>query len=376
MLSLAALLCAQGAEAQVDSSGGELDSRVLPSEARPALPPPVRPPPCPKYRLRLAPVVALLAGPLVHGAGAFTACQRQTGKRLLIAEGAGFGALLAGGAGLALSGASRRLVAPFAFLSILGVGAFVTSWVADVYGAFNRGRSHGRPSANASWEAALGYRYVHDPQFEYRSFANVAVRLWFGLQRLFVEAWVALDDATQTARLGYARRLYGGTGRGTSLETRLALGIQRFHNDGFATFAAELALAGRLDLASLGPSLGGSFVEGEIGLGFETLGYDATSRALFEDFNGLLLGRVGYGVYLGPLSEVLVAYDHRRDGLEGGLSVDSIAAGVLGHLELVGRGFFARAPRWGLEGMVAVGSAWIVGASLVFRAALPEESMR
>jgi hypothetical protein len=73
-------------------------------------------------------------------------------------------------------------------------------------------------------------------------------------------------------------------------------------------------------------------------------------------------------VYLGQSGEVAAYYDHRRDDLAGGLSVDSVAAGVLGHFGVAGRGFFHDG-RWGLRGELEYGSAFITGLSLIYRGA-------
>ncbi len=331
-------------------------------------------PRCPRWRRRLAPVVSLLAGPIVHGAGSLTGCHRLTGRRLGIAQGVGFGMLLVSGTGLALTGASRRTVAPFAMIGIPGVGAFLISWLADVYASVTDGRARGRPGPNVPWELRLGYRYVHDPHFDHGSFLGAGVSAWLGRQRLFAEADVALDANTQRTHLGIARRLLGGTGRGSSLEVTLAATYQRFGGDGFSTLSGELELGGRVDLEDVAPALVGSFVEGSLGLGLQGIGYETAGGGVSEDAHGLLLARVGWGVYLARQGEVVLAYDHRRDGLEGGLSVDSVGAGNLGFLELTGRGYFGGAPRWGLAADVTVGSAWLVGLSLLHRAAPPEES--
>lgn len=327
---------------------------------------------CPRWRRRLAPVVSLLAGPVVHGAGSLTGCHRLTGRRLGIAQGVGFGMILAGGAGLAFTGASRKTVAPFAMIVIPGVGAFLISWLADVYAAFTDGQARGRPGPNVPWELRLGYRYLRDPHFDHGSFLRAGVDAWLGQQRLFAEADVALDANTQRVHLGYARRLLGGAGRGSALEITVATTYQRFGGDGFATLSGELSLGGRVDLADVAPALVGSFVEGSLGLGIQGIGYEATGGGVSEDSHGLLLGRIGWGVYLGRYGEVVFAYDHRRDGLEGGLSVNSVGAGNLGFLELAGRGYFESAPRWGIAADLTMGSAWIVGLSLLHRAAPPE----
>jgi len=332
--------------------------------------PPTR---CPRWRRRLAPVVSLLAGPVVHGAGSFTGCHRLTGRRLGIAQGVGFGMLLVGGAGLALTGASRKTVAPFAMIGIPGVGAFFISWLADVYAAITDGRSMGRPGPNTPYELRLGYRYVHDPHFDHGSFAQAGITGWIGQHRLWVDTDVALDANTQRVRAGAARRLLGGAGRGSHLELVVAGTYQRFAEDGFRSFSGELAIGGRVDLADVAPALVGSFAIGELGLGLQGIGYEATGGGVGQDSHALLLVRVGWGVYLGRYGELVVAYDHRRDGLEGGLSVDSVGSGNLGFLQLTGRGWFGAAPRWGLAAELTAGSAWIAGLSLLHRAAPPEE---
>ncbi len=369
-LILAAASGAAGAQAQAPprnahAEGANESEAVAAGESAP-------PPGCTRWRRRLAPVVSLLAGPVVHGAGAMTGCHRLTGRRLGIAQGVGFGMILVGGAGLASSGASRRTVAPFAMIAIPGVGAFFISWFADVYAAITDGRSMGRPGVNAPYELRLGYRYVHDPQFDHGSFVHAGITGWIGKQRLWLDTDVALDADTQRVRVGAARRFLGGTGRGSYAELVVAGTYQRFGTDGFRTFSGEVSLGGRVDLVDVAPALVGSFVEGELGLGLQGIGYEATGGGVSQDTHSLLLARVGWGLYLGSSGELVIAYDHRRDGLEGGLSVESVAAGNLGFLQLTGRGWFGAAPRWGLSADLTVGSAWIVGLTLLHRGAPPE----
>ncbi|MCA9615168.1 MAG: hypothetical protein KC586_20575 [Myxococcales bacterium] len=338
---------------------------VAPNDA--AVEPPSVATTCPRWRRRLAPVVSLLAGTIVHGAGSLTGCHRLTGRRLGLTQVAGLGALVVGGGGLVLSGASRRTIAPFTYLAISGIGLFVFSFVADLYASITDGQARGRPGPNAPYELSFGYRQIYDPQFAHDAFVHLGATGWLGRQRLFAEADVALDTDTQRGRFGVARRLLGGTGRGSSLEVEVASTWQRFGHDGFATLTGELSLGGRLDLADVGPALVGSFVEGSLGLGLQLVGYDATGGGVGEEAHALLLTRLAYGVYLGETGEVSLAYDHRRDGLEGGLSTNSVGAGNIGFLDLRGRGWFPRAPHWGVEGSVTVGSAWIFGANLLHR---------
>lgn len=324
-------------------------------------------PPCPRFRRRLAPVIALLAGPVVHGAGSLVGCHRHTGRQLALAEVGGLGALTAGGAGIIFTGASRKTIAPFTFLALVGVGIFSTSFISDLYATISNGEATGRPGPNGAYELSFGYRHVYDPQFDHGPLASTQFSAWLGHQRLFASLEVALNTDMQRGRGGFARRLLGGTGRGSSIELELASTWQRFGADGFATLTGELLLAGRLNLADFAPALVGSFVEGSLGVGLQTIGYQATSGGVREDVHALLLGRIAYGVYLGSTGEILVAYDHRRDGLEGGLSLNSVAAGNLGFLEVRGRGWFPGAPGWGVEAGISVGSAWTFGASLLHR---------
>ena len=348
--------------------------RTDPSADAPAEPPPpeAEPPRCSRARRRAAPALALTAGLLLHGTGHLLACERRTGRRLLAAEGLGVGALVLGGGGIALTGASRKTVAPFATLAILGVGTFAASWLADLYGTLSGGANAGRPARAAPFELALGYRYVHDPQFAYGHGLHLAAEGWLHRTRLFGGAWLALDDDTQRATAGLSQRLLGARGRGDALDAEAALHGQRFGTDGFRTLGVDVLLRGRLELAHLGPTLAGSFVEAEVGLGLQGFGYDATGRGVREDWNGLLLGRVGWGVFLGPSGELVAYYDHRRDDLAGGLSVDSVASGVLGHFGLAGRGYI-RDGRWGLAGELELGSALVVGLSVLHRGAAPRE---
>ena len=363
---LGAVLLGGRAHAQHQGAGSEAWGGEGPGREEPAAVV-AAPTPCPRWRRRLAPAVALLAGPLVHGAGSLTGCHRLTGRRLALAQAAGFGGILLGGGGLVVTGASRRTIAPFTMLAIYGIGLFFTSFIADVYAAITDGRAKGRAGPGSAYELAVGYRQVHDPQFTHDAFAHAALTGWLGQQRLWTEVSVALDADVQLGRFGIARRLYGGTGPGSFAELQLASGWQRFGTDGFASLTAELLGAWRLDLEDFAPALVGSFVEGELGLGLQLVGYRATGGGVGEEAHALLLARIGYGLYLGSSGELVLAYDHRRDGIEGGLSTESVGAGNIGFLELSGRGWFPSAPRWGVEGSLTVGSAWIVGASVLHR---------
>src|SRR4051812_27157464 len=66
-------------------------------------------------RSRLLPAAAAaVPGLVIHGAGHFALGQPRTARNLLLMEGVGLGAFLAGGLTLAFTGASRYFVAPAA----------------------------------------------------------------------------------------------------------------------------------------------------------------------------------------------------------------------------------------------------------------------
>ncbi len=325
---------------------------------------------CSRARQRAAPVVSGATGLLVGGTGHFTACQPRTARRLLAAEGIGLGGVVLGGGGLVATGASRRTVAPFAAIAILGFGTYAIGWLSDLYGSINQGRSVGSATRTAPFEFGIGYRYIHDPQFDYRNVLRLDGEGWFNNTRVFGHAWLALDDDNQRYTVGLGQR-FVGSDRGSSLAAETAMHVHRFGSDNFQSIAFDLMLRGRLDLAVIGPTLAGSFVEADIGLGVQGFGYQATGGGVSEDWSGTLLARVGYGFFLGPSGEVLVYYDHRRDDFAGGLSLDSVAAGALGHIGVAGRGFFGDG-QWGMSAELEYGASVIVGVSLLYRAARRE----
>lgn len=326
---------------------------------------------CPRARQRAAPVVSASSGLLVGGVGHFTACEPRTARRLLGAEAIGLGGVLLGGGGLVATGASRRTVAPFAAIAILGFGTYALGWLSDLYGSINRGRNVGAPARTARYELGLGYRYVHDPQFDYRNMLRLDGEGWLGNTRIFGQAWLALDDDNQRYSLGISQRLLGHD-RGSSLTMQTAMHVHRFGGDGFQSIAFDLLLRGRLDLSRIGHTLAGSFVEADLGFAMQGFGYSATGGGVSEDWNGMLLARVGYGFFLGASGELLVYYDHRRDDFAGGLSLDSVASGALGHIGVAGRGYLGDG-HWGLAAELEYGAAVIVGVSVLYRAA-PNEA--
>lgn len=361
-LLIAGLALAPGAARAQD--GATVDGAHAPSEDPAA---PMRP--------GVLPVLgALVPGAVAHGAGHWIGGDRRTAGKLLRLEGLGLGLMVAGGLPLALTGASRRLALPTIPLILSGGGVLLLGWAADVYGAAGGPRIAGAPRlALPGLEARLGYLYVHDPQFAYRSFAQAGARLRRGAWHGDGDVAVALDDDSQRARLLAGRRLHGPrhasagpqAADGTWLDVSAALMVHRHGTEGFTVVTGEVVAAGRYDLARLGPSLRGAFAELQLGLGLELSLYqeDAT------DVTDLLLGGFGFGMYLGAPAgthgEVRVFYDHRRDDLAGGLAVSGGGNGFLGSFGV--DGFVAWGPRWGVRFRAEAGSAYLGSAGLLYR---------
>jgi len=316
-----------------------------------------------------------LPGALVHGSGHLVVGDSKTGLRLLALEGAGLGMLATGFVPIVLSGASRRLVGPAAALSAAGVGLFAISFLADLYGIVAPAGGVGAPSGVApALQTALGYRYVYNPVFSYRQFMVQEIDYRTGRWRLHPSAWFALDDTNSRLRSHFAYRLTGplpGPERaardGSFLDLEAAVTRHAFTSQRFTTTTGELAVAGRLDMAHLGPSLRGSFAEMSVGWALQAYSYGV--RGTTADVGELLLFRFGYGMYIGwpgsPRGEIALYYDHRHDGFAAGLKMPGLGSGVIGHFGAETRFFLSN--HWGVAAEAALGSAYVTGLSVLFR---------
>lgn len=321
------------------------------------------------------PVVAALGpGLVLHGAGAFVAGDRATAKRLLLLEGASLTLFFAASSVVALSGASRRLVGPMLPLVTAGGAVFMLGWMADIYAASTGGRAVSAVTWASPVEAELSYRYVYDPQFLYRNFTYAEATFRAGMLRVSPSGWFALDDENQRLRIDSATRVWGRTPQrkandGSYLDLSHAYTLHRYASDDFAVWTFEGRVDGRLDLARVGPSLRGSFAEGQLGAGLELYDYDVPGARLGDDTAGLLLARFGFGVYFGDevrrTGETLLYYDHRHDDYAAGLGVRGIGGGFLGHLGLQGHHFLC--DEWGLTWLLEAGSAYIGGLGARYR---------
>lgn len=357
-----------------------LQSRVTaaqqPTPAEPAAEPAAEPKPL-HERARALPVAAAVApGVVVHGAGHFALGEAATARKLLLMEGVGLGVFLAGGLTIVFTGASRYFVAPAATAAMTGFGLFSTSYLADIYGSVSKDGaatlSRYRPPAR--WETELGYRRVSDAQFAYRDFVVERVSRQIGAFRLSPSGMFDVRGDSARYRFETQYRLAGVTEHPAPadlsyVDVTLGFVHQRHRPEHFSRSLAELSVDGRYDLARLGRTLRGSFIELSAGYALGRLDYDLRGLSVPHDIEHLLLGRIGFGVTLrglsAPGSEALLYYDHRHDDYAAGLKIRGIGSGVIGHFGLSARWFFSESI--GVAGDVQVGSAYLGGASLLFR---------
>lgn len=320
-------------------------------------------------------VVSVFPGAILHGAGHWAAGQKSTGYRLLAIEGIGLAMVVIGGGTLALTGANRYLVAPAAVVTIAGVGLFALSWLGDIYGVSADRAGSGSPLRTAPVvETELGYRYIYDPQFAYRSFAFERVTWRRGPYRVAPEGWFALDDKNVRLRLEAAYRFSGpAPGRkssdGSFVDVEVAGTHHTFGRDGFRVLTAEASAVGRLDLKRFDPALRGAFVDASVGCARQFFDLDVPGEDLGDDQSGVLLGGFGFGMYFGhsthPRGEASIYYDHRHDDFAAGLKLGGTGSGPAGHFGISGELFFLE--DWGVRLFGEAGSALIAGVSVAFR---------
>jgi hypothetical protein len=322
---------------------------------------------------------ALVPGIVAHGTGHLVIGDTKTGLRLLALEGAGIGVLATGFIPIIATGASRRLIGPAVALTATGFGLFAISFLADVYGVVAPTGGFGAPFRVApTIETALGYRYVYDPVFSYRNFMVQEIDYRTGRWRFHPSAWFAMGDTNSRLRADVAYRVTGPLPEGhppardgSFLDFGIALTRHSFTAERFATTTGEVMVAGRLDMARVGPSLRGSFAE--MSLGWALQAYSYRARGTKADVGELLLARFGYGMYVGwpgsPRGEVMIYYDHRHDGFTAGFKMPGLGSGVIGHFGAEGRLFVS--DHLGVAAELAFGSAYVTGLSILYRQGNP-----
>jgi hypothetical protein len=319
---------------------------------------------------------AVVPGVLVHGSGHFAMGESKTAKNLLLMEGIGLGLFLGGGLTIVFTGASRYFVGPAAGATMAGFGLFSTSYLADIYGSMSRDgdAARSRYRGPARWETELGYKRLHDPQFAYTDFLYQRVSRQIGPFRLTPSGWFSTKGDTARYRVEGQYRAFGNyehlrPADQSYVDVTVGFVHQRHQPEHFSKSSAEVSVDARYDMARLGRSLRGSFVELGLGYGIGRLDYDLRGLSVPHDIEHLLLGRIGFGVNLRgeskPGSEWLVYYDHRHDDYVAGLKLTGLGSGVAGHFGTTLRWFVTESLGVALDAQV--GSAYLGGASLVYR---------
>jgi hypothetical protein len=325
----------------------------------------------------LAGGAAVVPGALVHGAGHFVMGESKTAGRLLIAEGVGLGMILAGGSVLALTGASRYLAGPAAGVAVGGFSLFLGSFAADVYGVLSPdpGAAGRRVHTAAGAETELGYLALTGPSVKEPGYVLERVSLRAGRFRVTPSALLSARGTSALYRVEGAYRFLGPTptasGRGTSDHLDVMVGT--FHHREPSAYIArssmELQLDARYDLGHVGPTLRGAFFDFSVGYAAAHVAYDVDGIAVPGDFDSALLARFGVGaVFRGAAqrgSEAMLYYDHRHDELVGGFVMRGLGSGAVGRFGFDARWYFTKNVGLSLRG--EVGSAWLGGASLLFR---------
>lgn len=304
---------------------------------------------------------AFMPGMLVHGSGHFAAGDRKTGNRLLLWSGIGAGLATVGGGALLWTRGNRRVSGFGMPLLVSGIGIFGASWLADIYGSATGGvsRERGKPTRAS---VALGHTYVQDPQFSYKHFANLQMAIHLGRLDVLPSMWAAVGADNHRGRLALGYSLWRNEA-GTRLSVEVAGTNHRFGDDGFTTRVVEATVAGHWNLAGLGPRLSGAFVDLSAGLAHQTIHIDMPGIASTKSPE--LLARVAFGLYLPAQGRAEFYYNHRRDGLAGGLTPGRRGSGFAGHIGLglvqpFGKRLAARV-------LVELGSAWVVTTALEAR---------
>jgi hypothetical protein len=321
-------------------------------------------------------IAAIFPGLLLHGAGPWLQHENRTAERLMWLEGAAVLATLTSGVVLFETGAARDLVGPTALLGVAGVGGFAVSFLANVYATWAPVDGLGTPlEVLPLLESSIGYRYVYDPQFDYRHF--LAVELAGRLQAWHVSAGATVGQDNQRVEGAAGYRLLGPRGHGAKpasdgsyLEPRLGYSYHDFERDRFSSQVVELALEGRLDIDDYLPDVHGAFFEGEAGWAKQVFHHELPGADPYT-WTSLLLARVGFGLYLGQRApeqaggELQLYYDHRHDGFAGGLKVNGLGSGPAGHFGLLAN--YQLSPLVGLRLRAEAGSAYIFGLDWVTR---------
>jgi len=316
-------------------------------------------------RRAAAVALAVVPGFVLHGTGSWIVREKKPAKTLVEVELVGLAGIAAGGLLVGGTGGNPYTIWPGVPILLAGSGLFFTSWATDIWVAAGGSRIEAASRALAPWSVEAGTTWQHDA---YRNRALLRGGGHLELGRVRVGA-LALIDAGGAAKLGEGDvrvRIFGAPatgeviGDGSRLLARVGGRVHRDDDDEMTQIVGELEVIGRLDLARLDAAFAPSFVEASTGVGVARVAYERMETEIASE----LLGTFGWGVYLGTRGEAMLFYDHRRDGLVGGLPAWR-ASGFVGSLG-------ARADvrvygPWALHAELGVGNAWVSTLAIAYR---------
>jgi hypothetical protein len=327
-------------------------------------------------RRALAVAAAVVPGILVHGAGHWVNGQPCTAKRLIKSEAVSLTALAVGIPTLALTGGSRYLATPAILLTMGGFGIIFAAIGADIYGVTGAARYAGEPTlVRPRWETELGVMRVYNPHFDFNWLVTQSLASNVGRARFSAALDTALDGPHARYRLGSKVRIVGALPNAAALDGSYfdlgaLVGEQRFLGMGFVTDSIDFVAAGRVDLGRFAPTFRGSFADFSAGVQFSRTSYRIFGMSVDSDSETMLLGRIGFGAYLGrgkrSGGEAMAYYDHRRDDYAAGIKLPGYGNGMVGHVGLSGRYFLTS--QLGVGVLLETGSSHVAGLSLLFRA--------
>ncbi|MDH5718226.1 MAG: hypothetical protein OEZ22_11405 [Spirochaetia bacterium] len=272
-------------------------------------------------------IVSIFPGFILHGSGHLAAGDTDTALNLLLFEGIGLGLFFAGGAALAASGASDKLIYFTAPVIMAGFGLFIFSSLSDIFGSFIGGVQYSNIKHN-NLKISTGYMYISDDNFLYENFLVFEPSFHLSHFTLIPLLCFALDDKNQNYKLTSDYELFGSEGLYSFEKIDLskinilsAFSYYNFDTEEFQIISAEVMVKGRYDLLRFSKSLSGTFVESGLGYSIDFTKYNHNSFNN-EDANEQMLLYMAYGILYQTKKadfEFLLFYDHRRDGYAGGM---------------------------------------------------------
>lgn len=308
-------------------------------------------------RRALAIAAAVVPGLVVRGMGSWLVGEKRAAKRL--ATGAVSGLLVAGAFGglVGITNASPYTVPAIPFV-LTGTGALLTTWAEDIWIAAGGGTLDTGPIAEPTWSIEVGETWQHGAYHE-RLLQRLAAQVSVGR---FGASTVGLVDTNGEAWIGHLdlrARVLGSRLCGNCITVRVGGRLQRDRADRVTQLVGEVEIGGRLALGRFDRAMRSAFVEASTGLGLNRITY----ASMVSERDTLLLGRFAWGAYI-PGGEVTLYYDHRRDGIAGGIDAWR-AAGFMGS-------FGATADLridgpWALRGEFQLGNAYLTTLALSYR---------